>query len=160
MNSCKEPSCVYNKEKKKCVKPNPYIQYISYCKSQNHSFDKCKNLYKNDTENIKNKACVYYKQNQINIKQKTCPKNRRPVDNKCIDDVYNILKTNKYGVKCCYRRKNIPKKKTSTPISSLTPSNPFLNLTEPTKIYLNKDKLKLAKIKHNYQYKYKPLKIK
>ena len=159
ITSCKDPTCVYNKDKNKCVKPNSYVQFIANCKSLNKSFDKCKELYNKNLNEIKNKACDYYRDNKIISKQKSCPKKRLPIDDNCNDENYKILKTNKYGVKCCYKEKTKPKVKTPIPISSSKPSNPFINISIPKKIYLNKDKLKLAKIKHNYQYKNKPIKV-
>jgi len=39
MTDCKDPYCVYSINKKKCVKPNPYIQFLSYCKREDKSLD-------------------------------------------------------------------------------------------------------------------------
>ena len=34
----------------------------------------------------------------------TCPKIRRPVDDKCINDNYPFLRNNKQGIPCCYKK--------------------------------------------------------
>ena len=45
MKNCKKPTCVYSETKDKCIKPNPYTQYISYCKKLGKTFSKCKDEY-------------------------------------------------------------------------------------------------------------------
>ena len=34
----------------------------------------------------------------------TCPKKRRPVNNKCVSDDYKVLKLNKQNFQCCYKK--------------------------------------------------------
>ena len=110
MENCKNPTCVYSVKSNKCIKPNPYIQYISYCKnlSKNKSLNECKELYKDKNDEIKINACAYYKKNLIKKDSKinTCPKNRRPDDNDICPDDFKNLKLNKHNVKCCYKIKN------------------------------------------------------
>jgi len=45
IQNCEDPTCVYNEVKKKCVKPNPYIQYISQCKKMDIPINECKKKY-------------------------------------------------------------------------------------------------------------------
>ena len=110
MENCKNPTCVYSIKSKKCIKPNPYIQYISYCRnlSKNKSLNECKELYKDKIDEIKINACAYYKKNLIKKDSKinTCPKNRRPDNNDICPDDFKNLKLNKHNVKCCYKVKN------------------------------------------------------
>jgi hypothetical protein len=155
MNSCKDPTCVYSKEKNKCVKPNPYVQFIANCKSLNNTFNKCKEIYSKNNEKIKNEACNYYRKNKNSSKEKTCPPNRRPVNDNCNNELFPILKSNKYGIKCCYKDKIKPKKKTSSISTSI---NPFEDISN-NKILI-KNKNKIPQIIHNYQYKTKPIKAK
>jgi hypothetical protein len=34
----------------------------------------------------------------------TCPKKKRPVNNKCVSDDYKVLKLNKQNFQCCYKK--------------------------------------------------------
>ena len=119
---CKKPKCVLSKDKKKCIKPNPYVQFISHCGKSGKTSDECKEeYYKNSTE-IKKKACDYFESNKKIGNIKSCPKARRPVNNKCPDD-YPVMKTNKHNVKCCYKAttKATPIKKAKKIIKKVSP---------------------------------------
>jgi len=57
----------------------------------NPSSDRCKKI----TTSTKMKT----------VKDKnTCPKQRRPVNNKCVSDDYKVLKLNKQNFECCYKK--------------------------------------------------------
>jgi hypothetical protein len=57
----------------------------------NPSSDRCKKI----TTSTKMKT----------VKDKnTCPKQRRPVNNKCVSDDYKVLKLNKQNYECCYKK--------------------------------------------------------
>jgi len=55
MDNCSNEkiNCVFNKKTKKCVKPNPYIEYISYCKKKGIPFHITKKTYNENKEEIK-----------------------------------------------------------------------------------------------------------
>ena len=56
MDNCKNEkvNCIFNKKTKKCVKPNPYIEYISYSKKQGIPFHITKKTYnENNISDIK-----------------------------------------------------------------------------------------------------------
>ena len=110
MNDCKDPSCVYSLRTKKCVKPNPYIQYLPQCKKLNLSLTTCKERYKLNIVDIKKNACNYYKDNNENKegKKASCPKPRRPVNDNCPSG-HPLLKNNKHNVKCCYKEPKVKK---------------------------------------------------
>jgi len=114
MKNCKKPKCVYSVNKKSCIKPNPYIQFISYCTKSNKSLTECKKEYNKKTDYIKNNACDYYSQNNKTEKKpqklnlQSCPKPRRPLNGKC-PEISPVLKLNKHNVECCY--KDLTKKK-------------------------------------------------
>jgi len=103
--NCPDPTCVYNQSKQKCIQPNPYIQYLSRCKKLKLSKEECKNNYKINKDIIKKQACNNYRFNMINKDSKSCPPLRRPVNNKCINKDFNVLKNNKHGIPCCYKEK-------------------------------------------------------
>jgi len=109
MSECKDPTCVFSLKNKKCVKPNPYIQYLPQCKKLNLPLATCKENYKLNIDDIKKNACNYYKDNIENKKDNkaSCPKNRRPTNDSCPDN-YPLLKNNKYNIKCCYKNKKVP----------------------------------------------------
>jgi len=75
MNNCDntKTNCVFNKKTKKCVKPNPYIEYISYCKKKGIPFQITKKNYNENKEEIKKDACKYHVLNKTPIKTKTVP---------------------------------------------------------------------------------------
>jgi len=110
MNNCKDPTCVYSISKKKCIKPNPYNQFISFCIKNNNTINECKNKYKKNSDEIKKNACKYYEDNLKNKKDTKglCPKERKPINNIC-PEKYKILKKNKYDIDCCYKEKKIKK---------------------------------------------------
>ena len=111
---CKKPKCVLSKDKTKCIKPNPYVQFISHCGKSGKTSDECKDEYYKKTSEIKKNACDYYESNKKIGNIKSCPKSRRPVNNKCPDD-YPVAKLNKHKVKCCYKGR-VVKKTTKTAI--------------------------------------------
>jgi len=161
MNDCKDPTCVYSLKTKKCVKPNPYVQYLPQCKKQNIPLAKCKENYKLNIDEIKKKACNYYKDNlQAKIDYNaSCPKNRRPDYNDNCPANYPVLKKNKYDVKCCYKEAK-PKKVNSIKERKMksTPLNEFKMPNSDE--YLNKKTNKYFKLLKKYQDKIKPKKIK
>ncbi len=103
--NCPDPTCIYNPIKKKCVKPNPYIQYLSQCNKKNIPKNECKKTYDINKDIIKKQACNLYRNNLQVKNNKSCPLNRQPVNNKCIHKDFNTLKNNKYGIPCCYKEK-------------------------------------------------------
>ncbi len=103
--NCPDPNCVYNENKKKCVQPNPYIQYLSRCKKSKLSKEECDRNYKINKDIIKKQACNNYRYNLTNKDNKSCPPIRRPVNNKCINKDFKILKNNNHGIPCCYKEK-------------------------------------------------------
>ena len=110
---CKKPKCVLSKDKTKCIKPNPYVQFISHCGKSGKTSDECKEEYNKKSTEIKKKACDYYESNKKVGNIKSCPKARRPVNNKCPDD-FPVMKTNKHNVKCCYKATTKATTKTTT----------------------------------------------
>lgn len=58
MNSCKAPQCEFSKRWKKCVKPNPYIEAMSWCKRNRITPRLCKKNYRKD--DAQEKACDRY----------------------------------------------------------------------------------------------------
>lgn len=57
---CKAPTCQYSKNRNKCIKPNPYIEAISWCRRNKINFNKCKELYNMNKNDSKQKACERY----------------------------------------------------------------------------------------------------
>jgi hypothetical protein len=144
MENCKNPTCVYNKNKNKCVKPNPYVQWLSKCRKTLNSIQKCKSLYNMSVEKHKKKACDYYLEN-TKIKQSTCPKNRIPKNDKCPTN-YPVKKLNKNNDECCYKERIKVKK-----IKGIKhEKKPF------EKVNIKPEKLingKLPKLVYKYQHK-------
>jgi len=115
MENCKAPTCVFNEKKKKCIKPNPYIQWLSKCRKTLNSIKKCKSLYNISIDKHKKKACDYYIENK-KVNKTTCPKNRLPIKDKCPND-YPMKKLNKNNDECCYKeRKQVEKIKKIKPV--------------------------------------------
>ena len=57
-SKCKlPPFCEYSKKKQKCIKPNPYVEYIAKCKRDNIKLDDCKKLYKLNKAHAIQDAC-------------------------------------------------------------------------------------------------------
>jgi hypothetical protein len=160
MEDCKAPNCVYNEKRNKCVKPNPYVQWLSKCKKTLNSIQKCKNLYTNSIEKHKKKACDYYKEN-INVKPSTCPKNRLPTKNNKCPENYPIKKLNKNNDECCYKKKKEVNKikgiKIDKKISEIKSNNNKLILPELKPVNLINGKL--PKLIYKYQNKPKINKI-
>jgi hypothetical protein len=150
MENCKAPNCVFNEKKNKCVKPNPYVQWLSKCRKTLNSIKKCKSLYNISIEKHKKKACDYYLENKKNIKT-TCPKNRIPIKDKCPND-YPIKKLNKNNDECCYKeRKQIEKKVIKKiPIIKKESVDKFKDINiKPEKLINGK----LPKLVNKYQHK-------
>ena len=61
-NNCGIPNCHYLKKKDKCVKPNKYIEYISWCKRNNIKHNTCKDDYKKTYKDVNdiNDTCNKY----------------------------------------------------------------------------------------------------
>lgn len=169
MKNCQKPTCVYSKLKKKCVKPNPYVQFISHCSKLGNLLEECKKEYKSKHNDITQNACYYYLENDKIGNISSCPKIRRPIADNCPQN-YPILKPNKYNVKCCYKdiiKSNIPsissnrhqviKQPKDTNISSIS-KNPFDNLHK-SENYLNKKLKKYYKPVYKYKNLQKPIKI-
>lgn len=70
MNSCKVPKCHLLEKRNKCIKPNPYIEYIAWCKRNNIKHSICKDDYKKLIIDI-NDSCNKYKER---IENKNKPK--------------------------------------------------------------------------------------
>jgi len=169
MNNCKDPICVYSITKKKCIKPNPYNQFISFCIKNNNNISECKKKYTKNNEEIKKNACKYYEDNLKNKKdiKGLCPKERKPINNIC-PEKYKILKKNKYDIDCCYKEKKIKNinltssstktnNKSSTLKSSKSSSNKiikeFKGLKDIENKNINKKTGKLFKLIYKYQNK-------
>ena len=163
--NCKPPTCVYNENKKKCVKPNPYIQWLSKCGRTNNSIAKCKELYNNSVDKHRKNACKYYEENS-KIVISTCPKKRKPIKNKCPPE-YPVKKLNKNKDMCCFKEivKKVVKRPAKSPsktplINSLDKYKPTYDRTGAN--FLNFDlgfKGTVPKIVHKYQNKPKPRKV-
>jgi hypothetical protein len=121
---CKKPKCVLSKDGTKCVKPNPYVVFKSFCAKTGKSATDCIEEYNKNNRTIKKNACDYYESNKIVGNIKSCPKARRPINDKCPDE-YPVMKLNKHNVKCCYKstdkkHKVVKPKKPKTPIVILS----------------------------------------
>ena len=71
MDKCEPPKCEYSIFRQKCIKPNPYIERLSYCNRKNISKKDCSYDITIATE----KACKYYKERIKLIKE---PKIKEP----------------------------------------------------------------------------------
>jgi len=106
MNNCKAPKCFYSKKQNECVKPNPYTVYISNCIKNGTDIDKCRINYYKNKDKIKNDVCNLLLLNENDINIRTCPRYRRPVNNKCFND-YKVIKINRHNTECCYKKNTI-----------------------------------------------------
>jgi serine/threonine protein kinase len=71
MVPCVPPKCFYLKKKDKCVKPNPYIETLAWCKRngiKNHQ--ECRKKYYTDRDNAKALACERYSERLAYVKPK------------------------------------------------------------------------------------------
>jgi hypothetical protein len=68
---CKPPICEYSIAREKCIKPNPYIQFISKCSRENIPFSSCVNSYNLNKKKASEKACDYYKEYLLHNKEKS-----------------------------------------------------------------------------------------
>lgn len=71
---CKAPTCYYSKKRNKCVRPNSYIETLSWCRRNKINTAQCRELYYNDKKDAKNKACERYAERLVYVPQ---PKKRR-----------------------------------------------------------------------------------
>ncbi len=60
MVPCVPPKCFYLKKKDKCVKPNPYIETLSWCKRNNIKYQNCRKVYYEDKKKAREEACNRY----------------------------------------------------------------------------------------------------
>lgn len=167
MNSkeCNEPKCYYSSYRLKCIKPNPYIEYLSWCKYNPNSCNSPKEEYKNKIDEIKKNSCKYYKENLKNRKPlaNTCPKKRTPKNNNCPPS-FPLLKLNKYNIECCYKgSKEKPKDKSKS--KSKSKEEPKEKSKEKDKSKSKEEpkekqkKGKMDKIIYKYQNKEKAKKV-
>jgi len=169
---CKSPLCVYNQNKKKCVKPNPYIQWLSKCGKTTNSITKCRELYKKSVAKHRKNACDYYKENSKAIVS-TCPKKRKPIKNKCPPD-FPLKKLNKNNDICCFKKpvekpsrkssekpvEKSSKKSVEKPINSLDKYKPMYDRTGANFLKFDLgNKEQIPKIIYKYQNKPKPRKV-
>ena len=90
MENCNIPKCHYLVNKNKCIKPNKYIEYISWCKRNKINHNDCKNNYKQNNNFDINDICNKYKERISNLKVKK-PLKTNIKDN---EKVKKPLKTN------------------------------------------------------------------
>lgn len=65
---CIEPKCHFSEYRKKCVKPNPYIETIAYCGRNDVKRPKCEIKYKeNKDESIINSCKRHNERQTLNI---------------------------------------------------------------------------------------------
>jgi hypothetical protein len=98
MHSCKAPTCSYSEAKRKCVKPNPYFEALSWCKRQGIHHTKCKKDYFEDKQGARQEACKRYEEKIHYVKpKKECPegKVRNPKTGRCVK-----IKTEKKPSEC------------------------------------------------------------
>ena len=107
--NCSYPDCYYSNTKKRCIKPNPYPFFMSRCLDSGRTNDECKVKYNNNKEEIKKGVCDLLKPTDDGKNYKTCPKDRRPYNNKC-KNKDEIIKLNRYNVKCCYKKRDYNRK--------------------------------------------------
>tara|TARA_B100000795_G_scaffold253903_1_gene224376 strand:- start:1082 stop:2374 length:1293 start_codon:yes stop_codon:yes gene_type:complete len=61
MNNCIDPVCYFSNYRKKCIKPNPYIEQLSECSRNGKKKRKiCNDIYRNNKDLAKKKACERY----------------------------------------------------------------------------------------------------
>jgi serine/threonine protein kinase len=66
---CVPPKCFYSKKKDKCVKPNPYIETLAWCKRNNiKNHQECRKNYYTDRKNAKVLACERYRERLTHVK--------------------------------------------------------------------------------------------
>jgi hypothetical protein len=163
-DECHEPKCYYSSYRNKCIKPNPYIEYLSWCKYNPKSCNNPKEDYKIKIDEIKKNSCQYYKENLKNRKPlaNTCPKKRTPSNNNCPPS-FPILKLNKYNIQCCYKDKSKEEPKVKSKSKSKEESkhkskdkSKSKSKEEPKE---KQGKGKMEKIIYKYQNKEKPKKV-
>jgi len=139
---------VFSLKNKKCVKPNPYIQYLPQCKKLNLSLETCKEKYKLNIDDIRKNACNYYRDNIENKKnhKASCPKSRRPINDICPDN-YPILKNNKHNIQCCYKsiKKPIVESKSSSKHTETSkPSSKHTETSKPSSKHTESNHLQVV----------------
>ena len=159
-NECNEPKCYYSSYRSKCIKPNPYIEYLSWCKYNPYSCNNPKEEYKNKIDDIKKNSCIYYKENLKNRKlfANTCPKKRTPKNNNCPPS-FPLLKLNKYDIQCCYKDKSKEKSKEEPKDKSKEKSKEEPKEKSKEESKEKKKKGKMDKIIYKYQNKDKAKKV-
>jgi len=123
MNDCKAPKCFYSKIKNECIKPNAYTVYISNCIKNGTDIDKCRINYYKNKDNIKKDVCNLLKEDENQLNFRTCPRYRRPINNKCPRD-YKVIKLNRYNIDCCYKKNKLTEIKTINRILKSTFKSP------------------------------------
>lgn len=156
-NECNEPKCYYSSYRLKCVKPNPYIEYLSWCKYNSNSCNNPKEEYRNKIDEIKKNSCIYYKENLKNRKPlaNTCPKKRTPKNNNCPPS-FPLLKLNKYDIQCCYKGSKSKEKSKSKEEPKEKSKEKSKSKEEPKE---KQKKGKMEKIIYKYQNKEKAKKV-
>ena len=123
MNDCKAPKCFYSKIKNECIKPNAYTVYILNCIKNGIDIDKCRINYYKNKDNIKKDVCNLLKEDENQLNFRTCPRYRRPINNKCPRD-YKVIKLNRYNINCCYKKNKFTEIKTINRILKSTFKSP------------------------------------
>lgn len=62
MVPCVPPKCFYSKKKDKCIKPNPYIETLAWCKRNNIKYQDCRRVYHDDKRKASALACERYRE--------------------------------------------------------------------------------------------------
>jgi hypothetical protein len=57
---CKSPTCQYSQKRHKCIRPNSYIEALSWCRRNKINVKECKEQYQNDKSYAKKTACDRY----------------------------------------------------------------------------------------------------
>lgn len=68
VSHCSPPKCQYLEEKNKCIKPNPYVEMVSWCSRNNLKFNNCVQDYYNNRDKHKNVACDRYYERVQHVK--------------------------------------------------------------------------------------------
>jgi hypothetical protein len=103
-----------NNKKKKCSKGkilNPKTgrciidrsKIVKKTKKDNDDRECPRGSYLNPSSERCNKITTSTKMKTVKDKN-TCPKQRRPVNNKCLSDDFKVLKLNKQNFECCYKK--------------------------------------------------------
>lgn len=98
VRNCVPPKCHFITQRKKCVRPNSYIETISWCKRNNIDLKKCKDMYRTNKKEAQDLSCTRYEErkNFVVVKPpKICPEGKiiNPLTGRCIKE--RIKKKNK-----------------------------------------------------------------